>query len=124
MPPSARADVRELELEIAATALTTFLDHIVVTAEEPSDGDLLARAVPCCIQVAGLLAVLTGRLATLADALYKQPADGVGPAAGLMGDISADLDTMRNLLHRATLVGAPALADLRRPAAGPQKYVP
>lgn len=110
MPVSVRTDVHELE--IATGALITLLDHVETTAGSRSDVDVLVQAVPCCVEVAGLLAALAGRLGALAMSLVdlsSRPA-----AEEMMADIAADLSTMRSLLHRVTLVAAPTLADLRR----------
>jgi hypothetical protein len=114
MAASVRSDVHELE--ITTEALITLLDHIGTTAHGQADVDLLVRAVPCCVEVAGLLAALAGRLgglaASLADLSRHEHAQEA--AEETMADIAADLSSMRSLLHRVTLIAAPTLADLRR----------
>jgi hypothetical protein len=114
MPRSVRTDVHELET--ANQALITLTDHIEATTDSQSDVDTLVQVVPCCVEITDLLAVLTGRLGELAMSLVDLP--GGGPTTGvteeMMVDIAVDLETMRSLLYRATLVAAPALADLRR----------
>jgi hypothetical protein len=108
MPASRSTDVHELE--IATDALVTALDNMD-DAEKRRDADVLVAAVPCCVEVAGLLAALAGRLGALALTMAGEPS---GATEEMMTDIAADLSTMRSLLHRVTLVAAPTLADLRR----------
>jgi hypothetical protein len=114
MPGSVRTDVHELE--IATEALITLLDHIETTADSQSDIDVLVQVMPCCVKVTGLLAALAERLAALAMSLVDMPAGRPTQRAteDMMADIAADLSAMRSLLHRVTLVAAPALADLRQ----------
>jgi hypothetical protein len=106
------------ELASASRALVAALDTIESAAARRPGVDVLAEAMPGCVRVTGLVAALAGRLGQLAEALADAPAAdprGPGPPAGdMMADIAADLTTMRSLLHRATLVAAPTLADLRR----------
>lgn len=108
MPASRSTDVHELE--VVTDALVTALDNMDV-AESRRDADVLAEAVPCCVEAAGLLAAFAGRLGALALTLAREPS---GATEGMMTDIAADLGTIRSLLHRVTLVAAPTLADLRR----------
>lgn len=87
----------------ALTAVAAGID----AAPRP-DLDLLAGAVPGCVRVTGLLASLTGTLAE-----HARESEAVGLSSVGLLDVAADLATMRSLLHRATLVAAPAIADLR-----------
>lgn len=114
MSPPARTDVHELET--ATEALVTVLDRLQPTEDNHPDADLLVQALPCCVEVAGLLAALAGCLGALATSLsdMSDGAPAQRAADEMMADIAADLNTMRSLLHRATLVAAPTLADLRR----------
>lgn len=113
MPASARTDVHELEA--ATEALITLLDHIGTAADDEADVDMLVQTVPCCVEVAGLLAALAGRLGTLATSLVDMSRGEPEQRAAeeMMADVAADLSTMRSLLHRVTLVAAPTLADPR-----------
>lgn len=114
MPGPVRTGVHELE--IATEALITLLDHIETTADNQSDIDMLVQVVPCCVEITGLLAALAGRLGALALSLVDMSGGRSAQRAAeeRMADIAADLGTMRSLLHRVTLVAAPALADLRQ----------
>ncbi|HEX5113905.1 MAG TPA: hypothetical protein VFW65_01775 [Pseudonocardiaceae bacterium] len=112
-------------------ALAGAIDEIEALAARGPDIDLLARSVPTCIHLAGLLASLTGALGAVAEDITvclpgtvvdsvvgTVVSSGVAPAPEPLGitllDVAADLATMRSLLHRAALVAAPAVADLRR----------
>lgn len=103
-------------LAAVAAALCSALDAVDDAALRHPDIDTLATTVPDCVRVAGLLAALTGSLDTLATTLADRVVtDNQDPAQAVaLLDVSADLATMRSLLHRATLVAAPAVADLRR----------
>lgn len=113
MTTSVRSDIHELET--ATTALITLLDHIETTTDADADIDTLVQTVPCCVEVAGLLATLAGRLGTLAMSLVDMSHGRHlhRAAEETMADVAADLSTMRSLLHRVTLVAAPTLTDLR-----------
>lgn len=113
MSASVRPDVHELE--VATDALITLLDHMETTAHGDADIDTLVQTVPCCVEVAGLLATLAGRLGALAMSLVDMShGRHIHRAAEeTMADVAADLSTMRSLLHRVTLVAAPTLTDLR-----------
>lgn len=115
-------------LTAVTRALAMAIDEIDALAAEGPDIDLLARSVPTCIHLAGLLAALTGSLGAVAEditvCLPGTVVDSVvgtviestpEPPLGIaLLDVAADLATMRSLLHRAALVAAPAVADLRR----------
>lgn len=113
MPVSGRSDAHELRT--ATEALTTLLADIETTADRAADIDALARTVPCCVEAAGLLSALAGRLGALATALVDMSHDRrVHRAAEeTMAEVAADLTTMRGLLHRVTAVATPAITDLR-----------
>ena len=101
----------DAELTAVTRALAEAIDAIEETTMRRPDVERLASAVAGCVQLTGLLAALTGSLGELAQNLTT------GPPAPLMDvspDIVTDLAAMRSLLHRATLVAAPAVADLRR----------
>lgn len=115
------------QLTAVTQALAMAVDEIEALAADGPDIDLLARTVPTCIQLAGLLAALTGSLGAVAeDITVCLPGTVVDTVVGTVVestpeplgiallDVAADLATMRSLLHRATLVAAPAVADLRR----------
>jgi uncharacterized protein (UPF0261 family) len=126
------AVVESDRLTAVTRALSGAIDEIeALAADGGPDIDLLARSVPTCIQLAGLLATLTGELGSMAEEITvclpgtvvdsvvgTVVSSGVAPAPEPLGitllDVAADLATMRSLLHRAALVGAPAVADLRR----------
>lgn len=114
MSTTVPADVRELET--ATEALIALLDHLETATDTEAGLDTLVQTVPCCVEVAGLLATLAGRLGTLARSLVDMShGRSVHRAAEeTMADVAADLATMRSLLHRVTLVAAPTLTDLRR----------
>ena len=78
--------------------------------------DPLIPAVPCCVEVAGLLAVLAGRLGALSGALadLSHGRHMHRAAEETMTQAAADLSTLCRLLHRVTLVNTPAPAGLRR----------
>jgi hypothetical protein len=109
-------------------ALAAAIDEIDAQAAAGPDIDLLARSVPICVHLAGLLAALTGSLGAVAeDITVCLPGTVVDSVVGTVVessaepplgmallDVAADLATMRSLLHRAALVAAPAVADLRR----------
>ncbi|HEX3649598.1 MAG TPA: hypothetical protein VHV49_14325 [Pseudonocardiaceae bacterium] len=114
-------------LTAVTRALAGAVDEIEALAADKPDIDLLARSVPTCIQLAGLLAALLGSLGSVAeDITVCLPGTVVDSVVGTVVesspeplgmallDVAADLATMRSLLHRAALVGAPAVADLRR----------
>jgi hypothetical protein len=96
------------ELTSVARALVAAVDTIESTAMRAPDVDLLAMAVPGCVRMSGMLAVLAGCLGGLAHALADTSPDSA------VADIAVELDLMRALLHRATLAAAPCLAGLRR----------
>lgn len=97
-PPGPRPGL-DTEFAEVMRALSTVVADIE-RAHLP-DLDMLATAVPGCVRVTGLLA-------SLAATLGEHARESEHP------DVAADLATMRSLLHRATLVAAPAIADLRR----------
>ena len=103
----------EDELAAATRALTAALDTIEDAAIRRPDVRVLADAAPGCVRLAGLLATLAGSLGALAQTLVDGTPTEV-PVTVVLADIAVDLATMRSLLHRATLVAAPALADLRQ----------
>ncbi|HEY1575272.1 MAG TPA: hypothetical protein VGG05_28340 [Pseudonocardiaceae bacterium] len=125
------AEVESDRLTAVTRALAGAIDEIEASAAKGPDIDLLARSVPTCIHLAGLLATLTGTLGSVAEGITvclpgtvvdsvvgTVVGSGVEPAPEPLGitllDVAADLATMRSLLHRAALVAAPAVADLRR----------
>jgi hypothetical protein len=114
-------------LTAVTRALSLAIDEIDTLAAEGPDIDLLARSIPTCIHIAGLLAALAGSLGavaeditvclpgTVVDSIVGTVVDSSPePLGTALLDVAADLATMRSLLHRAALVAAPAVADLRR----------
>lgn len=115
------------QLAAITRALAGAVDEIETVAAQRPDIDLLARSVPTCVHLAGLLASLIGSLGAVAeDITVCLPGTVVDSVVGTVAesspeplgmallDVAADLATMRSLLHRAALVAAPAVADLRR----------
>jgi hypothetical protein len=102
LPTPGQRRLLDAEFGEVARALTAVAAGI--DAAPRPDLALMAGAVSGCVRVTGLLAALTGTLGEHA----REP-----ESVGLL-DVAADLATMRSLLHRATLVAAPAVADLRR----------
>lgn len=103
------------ELAVATRALLRAIDKIENDTTPQTGLELLAQALCGCMRQAGLLAALAGALRTMAgNEQHAALLVGTGPLALAMGEITLDLDSMRSLLRRATLVAAPALADLRR----------
>jgi hypothetical protein len=106
--PSPR-DADDAELTAVTRALAVAIDAIDDATVRRPDIERLASAVAGCVQLTGLLAALTGSLGALAQNLT----DDV-PSPEISREVVTDLAAMRSLLHRATLVAAPAVADLRR----------
>lgn len=96
------------ELAVALRTLTLAIDRIENGATGQSGTEFLAAAVSGCVRLVGLLAALAGVLRQLAQQLADAPAAGQP-----LAEVVLDLGSMRALLHRALLVAAPALADLR-----------
>lgn len=108
-------DSDDTDLSAATRALADALDAVEAATARRPDVALLSSAIPDCVRVAGMLAALTGSLGELANTLAEHAAAPlVDPTGTALLDVAADLATMRALLHRATLVAAPAVADLRR----------
>jgi hypothetical protein len=117
LPRSARVDVHDLGS--AAAALAAVLVEGEATDSHRPESDMLAQAVPCCVEVADLLAAVAGSLETLALSMFMNHRESPSQPVieQLMGDGAADLHAMPSLLRRVRLVIAPTLADPRRLAA-------
>ena len=108
-------DDEDTDLSAAALALSAAVDAVEAATARRPDVELLINAIPGCVRAAGMLAALAGSLGELANTLAEDAAAPVvDPSGTALLDVAADLATMRALLHRATLVAAPAIADLRR----------
>lgn len=112
------ADTCVDELAAATRALLRALDTIENDTTCQPSLPLLAEALCGCMRQAESLAALAGALRTMAGSARRAALlAGTGPLVTVMGEITLDLDSMRSLLRRATLVAAPALADLRQATA-------
>lgn len=97
------------QLAAATRALAQAVHQLDETTSARPELTVLADAMPSCVGLAGLLAALATSLGALAKNLAIDAA--AGPT---LADIAVDLDTMHSLLHRATLVAAPSIADLNQ----------